>query len=286
MNFKAVKMMQELHLKSSNEIAVLWALCAYSDKDGVCFPSYETLAEMTKMHRVTVINIIKSLCERGIIEKEIERVQRLNYNSNRYKLSFITEKNEIISFENEETQCLGGSVELLGGSPRLLGDEETQCLGGSPRLLGVVAEDYPKYIYTNYIKIEEKEVLEAKKKTPSKKGTRLDDDWKPSELMKIKANEIGYTGNLLEAQIIKFVNYWTSKTGSGATKLDWQKTFHNWLLNDRDRYGAQTNSKITTQPKKITTTDELRKMTNEMSIDDDVAAYRAAIAQKKRQQAA
>lgn len=29
-----------------------------------------------------------------------------------------------------------------------------------------------------------------------------------------------------------FVNYWSAKAGKDATKLDWQKTFVNWVLRD------------------------------------------------------
>lgn len=38
----------------------------------------------------------------------------------------------------------------------------------------------------------------------------------------------------LEAE--KFVNFWSSKSGAGATKVNWQATFSNWILNSTGGY--------------------------------------------------
>lgn len=37
----------------------------------------------------------------------------------------------------------------------------------------------------------------------------------------------------MRLEAAKFVNYWSSKSGKDATKLDWEKTFENWCLNAR-----------------------------------------------------
>jgi hypothetical protein len=34
--------------------------------------------------------------------------------------------------------------------------------------------------------------------------------------------------------ILKFCNYWQSKSGKDATKLDWDKTFQNWVLAEKE----------------------------------------------------
>lgn len=38
---------------------------------------------------------------------------------------------------------------------------------------------------------------------------------------------------MIETEAIKFRNHWTSKTGKDATKLDWSRTWQNWVLNAR-----------------------------------------------------
>jgi hypothetical protein len=34
----------------------------------------------------------------------------------------------------------------------------------------------------------------------------------------------------LRAEALKFANYWASKSGGSATKLDWKRTWLNWCL--------------------------------------------------------
>jgi hypothetical protein len=33
---------------------------------------------------------------------------------------------------------------------------------------------------------------------------------------------------------MKFCNYWQAKSGKDATKLDWDKTFKNWVLQEKE----------------------------------------------------
>jgi hypothetical protein len=37
----------------------------------------------------------------------------------------------------------------------------------------------------------------------------------------------------------KFINYWLAKSGSGATKTNWERTWQNWMLNADERLGGQ-----------------------------------------------
>lgn len=65
---------------------------------------------------------------------------------------------------------------------------------------------------------------------PRKRGTRLPDGWMPTQEVvdSIKA-ETGATREQLSYQHRKFLDYWTSKAGSGATKVDWLGTWRNWM---------------------------------------------------------
>lgn len=47
----------------------------------------------------------------------------------------------------------------------------------------------------------------------------------------------------LKAEAVKFANYWSSKSGAAATKLDWKKTWINWTITSRsDTRGKQGHS--------------------------------------------
>jgi len=75
------------------------------------------------------------------------------------------------------------------------------------------------------------------KTEPAKRGKRIPQDFAVTPEMVAWANEhCPNVDGRTETQ--KFVNYWRSKTGKDATKLDWELTWQNWLLNARDRYGS------------------------------------------------
>jgi hypothetical protein len=84
-----------------------------------------------------------------------------------------------------------------------------------------------------------------------RRGTRLPDDWEPTPADLAFAGQHGWAGTGLINEALKFRNYWTAKAGASAVKLDWHRTFCNWLLTARQ--GAQSRP---TGP----TTDELMRM--------------------------
>lgn len=69
-------------------------------------------------------------------------------------------------------------------------------------------------------------------KAKAKRGTRLADDFVMPDTWITDA--ISWRPDLSRDQIrteaTAFCNYWQAKTGAGATKLDWHKTWHNWVL--------------------------------------------------------
>jgi hypothetical protein len=42
----------------------------------------------------------------------------------------------------------------------------------------------------------------------------------------------------------KFINYWQSKSGKDATKLDWVATWRNWMLTAAERAPTRTNGHV------------------------------------------
>lgn len=69
----------------------------------------------------------------------------------------------------------------------------------------------------------------------SKQGTRLPDNWTPSEELLERLLREGLTLDVYKTQIRSFRNYWHSKPGKDATKLNWDKTFDNWILRNRNQ---------------------------------------------------
>lgn len=71
--------------------------------------------------------------------------------------------------------------------------------------------------------------------TKSKRGSRLPDAWLPSDADVKWQRDKGIPDQLARRELEKFGNYWRSRSGTGAAKLDWSLTWHNWLLDSQDR---------------------------------------------------
>jgi len=76
---------------------------------------------------------------------------------------------------------------------------------------------------------------------PKKTGKRLPPGWKPSqELLTWAMTE--RTDLDIKRVIDSFTDYWIAKTGSAATKLDWDATFRNWVRNEKSNRSQQTGN--------------------------------------------
>lgn len=75
---------------------------------------------------------------------------------------------------------------------------------------------------------------EAKASVPRKRGRRIPNDFAITEEMRAWGRENCPTVNGTE-ETVKFINYWQAKSGRDATKLDWEATWRNWMLNAKER---------------------------------------------------
>lgn len=70
----------------------------------------------------------------------------------------------------------------------------------------------------------------------AKRGTRLPDDFAMPDDWIEAAIQRGFTRAAAQVESEKFILYWQAKSGRDATKIDWRKTWLNWLLNaDKSR---------------------------------------------------
>ena len=76
---------------------------------------------------------------------------------------------------------------------------------------------------------------------PTKKGRRLAEDWQPSRTDANLAVEAGHSPEWLRDQLERFRDYWIAKSGANATKLDWDRTWRNWLKR-ADDYSQRATS--------------------------------------------
>lgn len=86
----------------------------------------------------------------------------------------------------------------------------------------------------------------AQPATPEKKrkGTRLPDDWRPTQDYVTAAQELNpdYTKDWFRETAHKFRDYWIAKSGRDATKTNWLATWRNWVRNDLEFRRGKPNA--------------------------------------------
>ncbi len=80
--------------------------------------------------------------------------------------------------------------------------------------------------------LEAHKALPGPKRASIERGTRLPLDWRLPEDWKAYAIEQRkWEPEEVEKEAANFADYWHSKAGQGAIKLDWRKTWLNWVRN-------------------------------------------------------
>ena len=79
-------------------------------------------------------------------------------------------------------------------------------------------------------KSEPEEEKREAKASPKNRGCRLPTDWSLPSDWRAWAINRGLSAGLTEIEGERFANYWISAAGSKGVKLDWQRTWQNWVL--------------------------------------------------------
>lgn len=92
----------------------------------------------------------------------------------------------------------------------------------------------------------------AKAVAKTKRGTRIADDYMPSDetIAKIRAEFPSISKDDLIREHRKFCDHWQAKTGANGTKLDWDATWRNWMRTAYER-GNIGRSGPAAQPSKV-----------------------------------
>lgn len=89
------------------------------------------------------------------------------------------------------------------------------------------------------------EPISKHKKDTRARGSRLPEDWTPSPEQEAKGMAAIGAWHYAE-ELEKFRNYWLSKAGKDATKIDWNRTFANWIITAKQRMPANGTPASTT----------------------------------------
>lgn len=77
---------------------------------------------------------------------------------------------------------------------------------------------------------------------PRRRASRLPQGWEPTTEDLGYASEHGLANGKIAIEAERFRNYWSAKSGSGATKQDWPATWRNWVLKASEESAPTKNA--------------------------------------------
>ncbi|UNF29480.1 YdaU family protein [Bartonella krasnovii] len=84
---------------------------------------------------------------------------------------------------------------------------------------------------------EQENIPKKAKQAKANRGCRIPADFEPDYDFALTE---GLPPERIKVEIAKFRDYWRSKAGANATKIDWQATWRNWVRNSK-KYGINDN---------------------------------------------
>jgi hypothetical protein len=203
----------------------IYALTVYaslSSRSGLreIIPGRATLASEARCSVRQVARALTELEELGVVRR-VRRKSASGRASNGYTLH----PNGLIPVEDSQSST--SEVEDSGDAGKGLQRQGFGTEAASAPLLG---------------RDSEAEIDEA---APRKRGTRISDPFVVTSSMRAWAAEQTPLVNV-DRCTMRFVNYWRAKSGKDATKLDWERTWQNWLLKDQEDSERRPGAKSTT----------------------------------------
>ncbi|OCA61349.1 DNA-binding protein [Aeromonas piscicola] len=197
-------MAKAMSIKVGNPLRklVLIKLADNASDTGECWPSYQHIADQCEISRRSVIIHIDAMCEVGLLTKE-SRVGPKGKRSNVYVLT-LDGAGAAHPEVQEIHQGSAGAAHRISHSLEPVIDPKIPPV--SPQ-----GEKHPA-----------SETL--------RRGTRLPNDWMlPGEWGRWAIQETGLPRERILMEAATFADYWQALPGVKAVKLDWEKTWRNWI---------------------------------------------------------
>ena len=131
-------------------------------------------------------------------------------------------------------------VQNTSCSPERSGEQEANVQENDARSSADVRQPGvrdPRPVPTRPDPYENQGEADASPQTPSARGTRLPERWKPErDLVTDMVRELSRDQSWFEAEHRKFIDYWNGVPGAKGRKADWPGTWRNWM-----RRAAESN---------------------------------------------
>lgn len=203
----------------ASERLILLALANFANRNHECWPSVSSLIEDTGLSERTIRASTKALEERALITKRTRQDAYGRTTSSVYYLSV----------EGANTAPPPATIAPTGVQP----------LHPTP---ATIAPSYNEPVIEpvsmNHLFCD----ASQNPKPKSQRGTRISEDWNPSQDDYNQALSMGLTVEQVDNEANKFRDYWIAKAGSGGVKLNWSATWRNWCRTAKDRSRAPSYS--------------------------------------------
>ncbi|MCA3080408.1 MAG: helix-turn-helix domain-containing protein [Rhodocyclaceae bacterium] len=190
---------------SVSQKVVLISLANFSDENGYSFPSMKTIADMSCMSESSVRRALSEMCAQGILTVEKR-------------------------FRADGSQTSSGYFLVITPPVNLT---PPPCTVTPPPV--TADTPYNHHITTTLIDT-------GVSISSNKRGSRISENWKPSQDDYNQALHVGLTVEQIDHEANKFRDYWISKAGKDAVKLNWSATWRNWCRTAKDRSRAPSYS--------------------------------------------
>ena len=249
----------------ANERLVVLALARYQGKDGA-YPSCETLAADTNLGERTVRRVLERVRDRGDAAVAVTWIQPSRRSSRRYQITLQRRRSRPVTATALDTRDRSQSPDS-DRSQRPLSTPETghgdrtetghSDRTQNPRPVTVTARPVTATALRPVMVTGDPPIRSTqgstqggcggntprsnpppKPKPPTRRGTRIPDDWRPGEELIVwaaTAEDVQLGRQDVLSFGAEFVDFWAGRS-KDATKLDWDRTFKNRLRDVRRRW--------------------------------------------------
>jgi hypothetical protein len=214
---------------------VLLALADFANEAHECWPSRRVLAIRAMCSTDTVDRVLKRLEASGCIKKELRVADRAGKTSSIYTLvgmngaqhQYVVPKPQIAATPDNST--LAASVPLPLAADCGVPSRTTRGVPSRTDAASLAAQDAATGTVTEP-SVEPKKESKSAPRARTPRGARLENDWSPSEdlCQWTRTTFPQSTAESLQREVENFRDYWTSRPGSAACKLDWDATWRVW----------------------------------------------------------
>lgn len=209
---------------SGADLTVLGALCYVQDWEShTCSPRITELVQKTNYPKRSVIRSLKNLEDFGYIQIQKKADNGVNIYSISYQKEGDTGDTLLGGEGDTDDTLLHEKVTPMTPLQKKEGDTHDTIEGdtGDTSTFSSLVISVPKE--RTPIGVPKKGV-----KTTPNRGTRLPEDWTPSEKDTDYAKSLGWSDERIGIIAKEFYDYWTTLSGQKAIKVKWSRVWEKW----------------------------------------------------------